>query len=156
MIAKPQFKSIKKSADIGPQLCDDNFNGVPGWIFEAEKGFCYAYELRDVQYNGVPAPEMNGKVCIPLGRDEYVFDTPEEAAKSPHLLTFAIGEGMFPSFQQSIGEAIKVAIDTVSADLMADRAAGDIAPDQVDTEETGIEIIARNMMEVWLQNPPKQ
>jgi len=44
----------------------------------------------------------------------------------------------------------------ISADLMADRVSGDIAPDQVDQIDNAIEIIARVLANVWSDNPAKE
>jgi hypothetical protein len=146
MIERPAFKSIERVDDLGAKCGDDNYNGKPGWIFNAEREdtFCYAYEW-----------EERGLIVVPICNEEYTFATPEEAAKSEQLLEWAIGEDMFPSFRHSICVALRTKVDEVSVELMSDRASGDIAPDQVEAIDEAVEAIGTILFRVWNSNPPK-
>lgn len=142
-IIKPKWREVREVTDLGPIIDDDSYMGIGGVIFEAEKSHCFAY-----------LAEINGKVqyVIPIERDEFAFDTVDEASRCSQLMEFAVREGMFPSFAASIAEALHVSVEQLAVEVMLDRESGDIAPEQDQIEKQAVKEIAEIIAAVWAQN----
>jgi hypothetical protein len=134
-IIKPKWRSVREVPNLAEAGIETGFDdSTGGAIFEAEKGTCYAY-----------LAEIDGKVkyVVPIERDEYAYDTAEEASRCHQLIEFAVLEGMFPTFRQSIANTLQDFIEQqLAVELMSDRDAGDIAPEQDAIERQAIDEIA--------------
>jgi hypothetical protein len=144
-IIKPAWRSVREVSNLDDHGVSTGFDEpTRGVIFEAERGNLYAYMA-----------EIDGRIkyVVPICNDEYAFDTADEAAACQQLMEFAVGEGMFPSFNESIARVISDFIElNVATEVMRDRESGDIAPEQSEIERQAVSEIADVLVAVWAQN----